>query len=285
MFEGESRPALLGASSSCCVVGPVPFDQRARSTLAIRSNRLHDRVEKPANEVPDESSRAYVALSLCHWLRQCLLPRADEVSHKERLQRDLEGGNGPQRMLLEGRFEMSERELGRLLGSALRRLAQGVQRGADRALGLLKSLPDTVRCGIAQSASEAAERLPYIAAAYRLTEKLPQAVGVEKQAFDLASSPNTERSSAAGSPTAITAEDTPRADRSATQMLPVIASQNPMPNQISNLFAMRTSHEFQLAKHRINVLLGTTNPLTHESLPSPDRTKRVRLCQTKPEAG
>ena len=141
------------------------------------------------------------------------------ASHKEDLQHDLEGGNGIQRMLFECRFEMSEGELRRLPRRNLRRLAQGGQGGADRALSSVESLPDAVRRGFAQPALEASERLEFIAGEDGLSEKLPQTVGIQKQSFDFIGSPNAERSSAAGSPTSITTEDTPRADRFPAQML------------------------------------------------------------------
>ena len=172
-------------------------------------------------------------------------------------------------MLVECRFEMSECELGRLPRRNLRRLAQGGQGGADLALSSVESLPDAVRCGIAQSAFEASERLEFIAAAYCLPKKLPQTVGIQKQSFDFIGSPNAERSSAAGGTIPIAAEDPPSADCLLAQLLLVIASQYAVADQISNLFAMRTSRCFQLVERGIDFLLRTANPPTHDWLPSP----------------
>jgi len=168
-------------------------------------------------------------------------------------------------MRFEGRFEMSEGELGRLLGRDLGRLAQGVQCGADRALGFVESLPDAVRRGIAQSAFEAAESLQLIAGEDGLLEKRPQAVCVQKESFDFVGDPDAEGSPAAGRPPPIVAEDTPGADGFPTQLLLVIAPQKPVSNQASDLFAMRASRRLQLVEYRFDFLWGTTNPLAHDS--------------------
>lgn len=194
------------------------------------------------------------------------------VSHKKGLQRDLEGGKGTQRMLVERGQQMSECEFGWLPGRDLGRPAQGAQRGADRALGLVKSLPDAVGCGIAQSAFEASESLQLIAGEDGLLEKRPQAVGGQEESPDFISHPHAEGSSAAGGPIAIVAENTPRADCFPTQLLLVIAPQKAVPDQASDLFAMRTSRNFQLVEHLFDFLFGTTNPATHDSL-----TKREPL--------
>lgn len=194
------------------------------------------------------------------------------ASQKKDLLRDLKGGNGIQRMLLERRLEMSEGKLRRLAGGDLRRFAQSTQGRADRGLGLEKTLPDSVRCGIAESALEALESLPYIAAERGLLEKLPQAVGSQQETFDLVGGPNTEGTSAAAGAVPIVTEDAPGADRFPLQMHRVIASQKAVADEESNLFAMRTGGCFQLVENRLDFLLGTTNPPTHDSLPS--RTAR-----------
>ena len=169
-------------------------------------------------------------------------------------------------MRFECRFEMSERELGRLPGDDLWRLAQVAQCGADRGLGLIESLPNAVGRGIVQSAFEATERLQFTAGFYHLLEKLPQVVGGEEESFDFVSDPNAEGSSTAVGPISIVAEDTPRADSFPAQLVLVIATQKPVSNQASDLFAMRTSRHFQLVEHLLDFLFGTTNPLPHDSL-------------------
>jgi len=95
------------------------------------------------------------------------------VSHQEGLLRDLKGGKGVQGMLAECGFEMSECDFRWLFRRHGWWLAQRIQRRANRALSFMKSLPDTVRCGVTESRIEAAEGLPFIAAEYRLLEKLP----------------------------------------------------------------------------------------------------------------
>lgn len=167
-------------------------------------------------------------------------------------------------MLLECRLEMSEGELRRLPGRDLRRPAQCTQGRADRGLGLLKTLPDAVCCGIAESALEALESLAFIAGEDGLPEKLPQAVGGQKESFDFVSGPNAEGTSAAAGTIPIVAEDAPSADRFLAQLLLGIASQKPVSDQASDLFAMRTSRRFQLGEHRFDILLGTTNPAAHD---------------------
>ncbi|MAD80198.1 MAG: hypothetical protein CMJ50_05040 [Planctomycetaceae bacterium] len=195
------------------------------------------------------------------------------MSHKEGLQRDLEGGNGTQRMLFECRFEMSKCEFRRMLGRVLRRFAEGAQRGADRTLGLVESFPDAVRRGITQSASEALERLPPIAGEDGLPEKLPQAVGVQEESFDFVGDPQAEGSSAASGTIPIAAEDTPSTDCLLAQMHGIKSSQESVANQVSNLFAMRTSRHFQRDEQCIDIVLRTANPPTHDWLPPP----RTRL--------
>jgi len=171
-------------------------------------------------------------------------------------------------MLLERRLEMSEGELCQLPGVDLRRPAQRVKCSADCALRPLKSLPDAVGRGIAESALKALESLPYIAAERGLAEKLPLAVGSEQETFDFLGGPNTEGLSAAAGAVPIVAEDAPGADRFPAQMHRVIASQKAMADQESNLFAMGTGDCFQLVENRLDFLLGTTNPPTHGSSPS-----------------
>jgi len=133
-------------------------------------------------------------------------------------------------------------------------------------LGLVKTLPDTVRRGIAESVLEALESLAFIAGEDGLPEKLPQAVGGQQQTFDLVGAPNAEGSSAAGGAIPIVAEDPPRADRFPAQMQGVIASQKAVADQVSNLFAMRASRCFQLGEHLFDFVLGTTNPAAHDYL-------------------
>jgi len=206
------------------------------------------------------------------------------VSQKKDLPRDLKGGNGIQRMLLERRLEMSDGELCRLAGVDLRRFAQRVQGRADCALRPLKSLSDAVGCGIAESALKALESLAYIAAERGLAEKLPQAVGIQQQTFDFVGGPNTEGTSAAGGAVPIAAEDAPGADRFPAQMHRVIASQKAVSDQEPNLFAMGTRGSFQLVENRLDILLGTTNPLTHDW--SPSRAARPQaIHETGPPCG
>lgn len=108
-----------------------------------------------------------------------------------------------------------------------------------------------------------------------LLEKRPQAVGRQKESFDFIGGPNAEGSSAAGGPLSIVAEDAPSADRFPAQMHWIIATQKPVPNQASDLFAMRASRRFQLGEHLIDFLLGTTNP-AHDDLTPYEQTSLIR---------
>ena len=170
-------------------------------------------------------------------------------------------------MPTEGGFEMSECECSRLLRGNLRRSTQGTQRGADRTLGLVKSLPDAVRCGVTQSALKVPKSLELIAGEDSLCEKRPQVVGCQEESCDFIGRPNTESSSAASCPQAIVAEDAPSADRLLARMFLVIASRKPMPDQAAHLLAMRAGPCFQLGEHPLNFLRGTTNQSKHNSLP------------------
>ena len=121
MFEGESMRTPPGASSSYCVVGPRAFHRPVRRALAIRSNRSLKRVERPATSGQDESPRGAAGEDLAHRRREC--ENRTIASHEKGLQRDLKGGNGPQRMLFECRQEMSEGEFRRMFRGNLRRFA------------------------------------------------------------------------------------------------------------------------------------------------------------------
>ena len=184
-------------------------------------------------------------------------------------------------MLAEGSLQVSEGEFRRLPRRDLGRLAQAAQRGADRGLGLLKAFPDAVGRGIAQSACEASESLPLIAGKGGLLEKLPQAVGAEKEPLDFIGGPDTEGSPAAAGTIPVGAEDTLSSDGLAAQMHCVIASQEAVSDQGSGLFAMRTSDDFQLGELGIDFLLGTANPPPHDSLPLndvPNKTRSIIRC-------
>lgn len=237
--------------------------RRVKGTPAIRPNRAYERAERTANEVRGESSRLPVSLSA-------------SLSHKEGLQRDLKSGNGIERMLFECRFEMSESEFRRLLRRDLGWFAYGAECGADRALGLVESFPDTVRCGITQSAFEALKSLPPITGEDSLSEKLPQAIGIQKESFDLVGGPHAEGSTAAGGSIPITAEDTPSTDGFPTQLRLVIATQKAVANQESKSFTMGTSHRFQHGEYSIDFVLRATNPLTHDSAPPSDTSHETR---------
>jgi len=131
---------------------------------------------------------------------------------------------------------------------------------------------------------KALESLAYIAAERGLLEKLPQAVGREQETFDLVGGPNTEGTFAAAGAISIAAEDAPGADRFPAQMHRVIASQKAVADEESNLFAMGTGGCFQLVENRLDFLLGTTNPLTHDS--SPSRAARPQaIHETNPPCG
>ncbi len=135
-------------------------------------------------------------------------------------------------------------------------------------MGLVESFPDAVRCEIAQSAFEASESLQFIAGADGLFQKSPQAISGQKQAFDFVRHPNAEGSSAANCSATVAAEDPPPADRFRLSILFVVAAQKPVPNQVSNAFAMRASCHLQLGMQRVELFLRATNALTHDLIPS-----------------
>lgn len=223
------------------------------------------------------------------WLEVFRVVQSDEKNqmaclHKRGLQHDLEGSDGAKRMMLECGFDMSEGECRRLLRRDVRRFAQRVERRPDRALGLVKSLPDAVRCGIAQSAAEVPKSLELIPADHSLLEKRPQAIRSQQEASDLAGEPDAKGSSTASRTIPIATKDAVSADRLFTQMILVVATQDPVADQMSHTSAMRTSLRFQIVKYRLDFLLSTTNLSTHNSNPfvdmSPIRTGPIiPFCQ------
>ena len=108
-----------------------------------------------------------------------------------------------------GGRQMRQREL---LGAGrydLRGIANRGQRYANRTLRLAKSPPDSIRRRIAQSGQELAKRLQFAAIAGGLSQELPQVVGRQKQAFDLARHPNAEGAAAASRAATVAAVDPP----------------------------------------------------------------------------
>lgn len=183
--------------------------------------------------------------------------------HEAGLQLDLEGGDGG-RMIAERRFEMSQGEFRRLFRNDLWRFAHRAERQADRALGFEKSLPDSVRRGIAQSAVEIAEGLQFVARGRALLQKGPQALGGQEQAFDLLRPPDAEGPSAAGRPISIAAEDPPAANRFLALMFIVVAAEEPVADQVANALAMRARRRLQLRHDRFEFLLGLANSHEHD---------------------
>ncbi len=148
-------------------------------------------------------------------------------------------------MLIKRGLEMSKREFRRMAGFNLRRFATWRERSADAALKCLKAFPDAIRRRITQTAFQIPEGLQFIVRANSICQKRPQAICRQEQPLDLIGHPNAEGPAATGRSISITAEDASRPNRLLTHVLLVIATKKAVPNQISNLFAVRTSADFQ----------------------------------------
>ncbi len=195
---------------------------------------------------------------------------ANEVLHERGLQRELEGRDGAKWMMLEGCFKMSEREFGGVLRRDIGRSTHGVDRRAYRTLGFVESLPDAVGCRITQFAGKTSESLHFVAAGRRLFEECPQGISSQEQSPDLVGQPNAKGSSTAGRPMTIATENAVCADRVVMLMSFVVATQNPMTDQISHTFTMRTSRCLELFEHCGNFLLSGTNLPAHNHPSAPE---------------
>lgn len=166
--------------------------------------------------------------------------------------------------------------MGRLAVRSLGRPTESAQRGADRALGFAKSLPDPVRRGIAHSAVQIPKRLDFIAALDGLLQEFPQGVGGQPEPFDLVGRPDAERPSAAARPLPVIAEDPPGADRFLPRMLLVITSQNAVPDEGPDSSAMRASRCFELGIDRLELRGRFAKPPAHCS-PKPPEAASPKL--------
>lgn len=126
-------------------------------------------------------------------------------SDKEALRRVLVGGDGIERGLFEGFFEMLKGCPGETHGRAwgfvrehlLWRRAKRRQCGADGRLCIEKSFPDSIGCRVTHRGLEILERLGFVAACCSEFKEPVKALGVEKESFYLIGDPNTEGSSTA----------------------------------------------------------------------------------------
>jgi len=275
MSVRKSSRVWSGASIVVLCCWGIRLQRAATSALRIRSNEWPQHVSRGV-ETDRVGANPRVRRSQ---------PRSNAVLHERGLQRDLESGDGAKRMTLECGFEMSEGEFARVLRRDVRRFTQRVKRCPNRALCLVKSLPDAIRRGITQAAVEAAESLKFIAADHCTLQKGPQAIRGQKQASDLVGQPDTEGSSATSRAIPVTAEDAISADRLFALLIFVVTTQDTMPDQTSHTFAMRTSRHLQLGEHVFDFLLGTTNLLTHHSHPSRinDNRRRLYKFMTRPK--
>jgi hypothetical protein len=121
-----------------------------------------------------------------------------------------------------------------------------------------------IRGGITQSAIEVAKGLQFVSRAYGALEKLPQAVGAEKYAFDFVGHPNAEGSPTASGSMSITAQDARSPNGFVQLVVLIIATQEAVLDEGSHSLAMRTGSHFELGQQIVEFLLGRTDPATHD---------------------
>jgi hypothetical protein len=169
---------------------------------------------------------------------------ASQDSEEEPLQSQSEGGNGRERMSFEGFSEMSQRELGGAIRYHLGWFAQSSERRSNSGLSVWKSSPEMIGGGITESAIEITKSLQFVSRFYSGLEKLPQAVGREKEVFDSVSDPHAESSPTACGSMPVTAEDSSRPDRFVQLMILIIATQETVLDEGSHSLAMRAGIHF-----------------------------------------
>ena len=120
-------------------------------------------------------------------------------------------GDGVERRILEGFFEMLDGglggSLGAIAGGLLRRRGKSHELGSNGRLCLEKSFPDSISCRIAQRAPECLECPGFVARCWGLLKELPEALRVDEQTLDLVRDPDAEGSATAVCAATIAAKD------------------------------------------------------------------------------
>jgi hypothetical protein len=193
--------------------------------------------------------------------------RRREDSHEEGLQLDLEGGNGIERLLVEGLMKVRKGECFGTVRLDHRRAAQWDQCRADRGLSSDISLPNPIGSRIAQGAIELSKCCQFVAGTDNKLKKHPQAFSAQKQSADLIGHVEAEGPSAAACPISVTAEDACSANGCLQLVFLVIATQESVLDQASHLIAMGTGGDFEPDVEFIEFLPRRIDPALDGSLP------------------
>lgn len=191
-------------------------------------------------------------------------------SDEEGLQRKLESGDGAERlvMILLDRFccvgvrdgeclgQMSQRAVGavcdwvlvilRCRAIAFRWRADRAQCGSDSGLGMVETVPNAVRSGVAHVGVEAFEGTSFVTGLDGVSEELPELCRVEKEPFDFVGEPNAEGSSTALVSSTVATEDAVGANGLAARVLVLEGLKESMSIQRPDVLAVRAGGEFEI---------------------------------------
>jgi hypothetical protein len=191
-------------------------------------------------------------------------------SDEEGLQRKLESRDGAERLVkilldrlccvgvrdVECLRQMSQRAVGtgcdwvlvilRCRAIAFRWRADRAQCGSDGGLGMVETVPNAVRSGVAHVGVEAFEGTSFVTGRGGVSEELPELSCAEEEPFDFVGEPNAEGSSTALVSSAVATEDAVGANGPASRILVLESLEESMSIERPDVLAVRAGRELEV---------------------------------------
>lgn len=124
--------------------------------------------------------------------------------------------------------------------------ADRAQCGSDGGLGIVETVPNAVRSGVAHVGVEAFEGTSFVTGRGGVSEELPELCRGEEEPFDFVGEPNAEGSSTALVSSSVATKDAVGANGLASRVLALEGLEESMSIERTDVLAVRAGNEFEI---------------------------------------